>query len=353
MKVSVCMIVRNEEELLGRALSSTLGLADEIVIVDTGSIDDTVKIAKEFGATVIEGGDRRHKAKSRNQAAEASSGDWTVVLDADEVIADPVSVRAFLEETTAQAIYVVETFMVGSEVTLSFAQMRMWRRGTYSYRFRAHEVPVPTDGWGEIVTTQFVWEHRPPASRLGKRENMLLTLLMDVEENPDEPRPLYYLAREYMYLGAWQACIDTTRLFLEKATMADHEVAEAYGNLATCYSELGEPNKTHEWLHRAMAVQPESRAWPGRIAEFYHSEKQHDRAACYVKLALVLPRQTTGYVDERWYGSYIYDLLARCLYYGDHVEEGLPFAQKALELAPGNERLKANLAFFNKDSKDA
>ncbi|NLS77336.1 MAG: glycosyltransferase [Chloroflexi bacterium] len=349
MKVSVCMMVRNEEAILGRALASTLGLADEVVIVDTGSTDGTVQLAPDFGAIVIEGGDRRHKAQSRNQAADASTGDWTVVLDADEVIRDPQAVRAFLEGTTAQAVYIRETFMDGDRPTLSFGQMRCWRRGTFAYRFRAHEVPLPTAGWGEIAHTELVWEHRPPqVDRSWKREHMLMLLTMDVEENPGEPRPLYYLAREYMYLGAWWACIETTRKYLAVATESDHERAEAFGLLATCYRQLKQHDQAHAWLHQAMAAQPESRAWPGLLAELYHEAGEHDRAAAYLRLALTLPRTGSGYLDERWYGSHIYDLLARCLYYGGHVAEGLPFAEQALALSPNDQRLKDNLEFFRR-----
>lgn len=346
--ISVCMMVRNEEQVLLRALKSTVGLADEIVVIDTGSTDDTPRIALGFGARVIENGDRRHKAQCRNQAQDAATGDFVVILDADEIISDPTGFRAFLETTDAQAVYIRETFMEGDVQTLSFAQMRVWRRGVYEYRYRAHEVPLPVSGyWNDIVYTEFVFEHRPPGGRTWKRNHMLMLLLMDVEENPGAARPLYYLSRELMYLGAWQACIETTFEYLAVET-TNHDKPDAFGNLAICYTSLGQKQMAPEWLLKAMALQPECRTWPGRLAEYYHSEGSHQLAAEYLQIALALPKKG-GYVDEAWYGPHIYDLMARCLWYADRKAEGLTYARQACALNPDDQRLKTNLAWFEQD----
>jgi glycosyltransferase involved in cell wall biosynthesis len=347
MTVSVCMMVRNEEALLARALTSCLGLADEIVIVDTGSTDGTLRIAREFGAVVIEGGDRRHKAESRNRGILAATGDWIVILDADEAIRDPAGVRAYLTQAMAQAVYIRETFMSGDIETLSFAQMRIWRRGTFLYRFRAHEVPLPVEGWGQVEYSAFVWEHRPPDSgREWKREHMLMLLLMDVEENPTESRPLYYLGREYVYLGAYQAASDILTRYLAMPQTLESERVEAYGLMATCTRSLGNHEEGYHWLRRAMVLQPDSRNWPCQLAEALHADGRHGEAIGYLKLALEIPRSSGGYINETWYSAYIYDLMARCLWYADRKVEGRGYAEVACELAPDNERLRANLQWF-------
>jgi glycosyltransferase involved in cell wall biosynthesis len=101
MKISVCMITWNEETLLPVAIESVGGLADEIIVVDTGSSDKTIEVAQGLGCIVHTGADRMHKAESRNKAIEESTGDWVVILDADEQIADPAGLREFLETTDA------------------------------------------------------------------------------------------------------------------------------------------------------------------------------------------------------------------------------------------------------------
>lgn len=348
MKISVCMMVRNEQELLPLALRSTLGLADEVVVVDTGSTDDTVAIARDFGAVVVEGADRRYKAKARNQGIAAATGDWIVILDADEQIAEPQAVRKYLQGAEVDAVYVRETFMDPCGVaTLSFAQQRIWRTGVYQYKYRAHEVPLPVSGWGKITYSDFVWEHRPPASgREWKREHMLMLLLMDVDENPGDARPMYYLARELMYLGAYQAAIEWTRRYIAAAPKSDSDKAEAWGILATCFFNTARRKEGMECLHQAMAEQPGRRAWPCLLAEQYHAAGEHAPAIGLLKQALEYKRPDVGYVNEFWYGPGIYDLLARCLWYAGRQDEGLPYAQQACEMAPGNALFRANLKWF-------
>ncbi len=85
--ISLCMIVRNEEDFLGDALTSVQGVVDEICIVDTGSTDGTVAIAESFGARISFFEWRDDFAGARNAALALATGAWIFVLDADERLA--------------------------------------------------------------------------------------------------------------------------------------------------------------------------------------------------------------------------------------------------------------------------
>lgn len=85
-KISVVLAVYNEENNLRSCLESTGGLADEIVIVDGGSYDKTVGIAKEFGARVIQENNPPNFHINKNIAIDAAKEDWILQLDADEVV---------------------------------------------------------------------------------------------------------------------------------------------------------------------------------------------------------------------------------------------------------------------------
>jgi glycosyltransferase involved in cell wall biosynthesis len=82
--ISLCMIVKNEERFLEQCLRSAQDAVDEIIVVDTGSTDRTVAIAKSFGATIVETQWRNDFAWARNQAIELATKRWILVLDADE-----------------------------------------------------------------------------------------------------------------------------------------------------------------------------------------------------------------------------------------------------------------------------
>lgn len=83
--ISVVLAVYNEEENLGNCLESVKDLTWEIVIVDGGSTDKTVEVAKKFGAKIIQTTNPPNFHINKNKAIDAASGDWILQLDADEV----------------------------------------------------------------------------------------------------------------------------------------------------------------------------------------------------------------------------------------------------------------------------
>ncbi len=85
-RLSVCMIVKNEEAHIGHCLASIKGLADEIVVVDTGSEDRTFDIARLFGAKCDRFDWNEDFSAARNYALSLARGDWILVLDADEMV---------------------------------------------------------------------------------------------------------------------------------------------------------------------------------------------------------------------------------------------------------------------------
>ena len=84
--VSLCMIVKNEEEFLAQCLASVKSIVDEMVIVDTGSTDRTKDIATVFGARVLDYEWTGDFAAARNYSISNARGDWILIMDADEVI---------------------------------------------------------------------------------------------------------------------------------------------------------------------------------------------------------------------------------------------------------------------------
>lgn len=88
MKISLVMIVKNEEQNLANCLNSVKYIVDEIIIVDTGSTDSTKEIALSFGANVFDFKWSNNFAAARNFGLKKSTGDWNLILDADESICD-------------------------------------------------------------------------------------------------------------------------------------------------------------------------------------------------------------------------------------------------------------------------
>ncbi len=108
-RLSLCMIVRDEQQMLPDFLASVAGIWDELVVVDTGSKDDTVRLATEAGAVVLHHVWRDDFAAARNVSLEAATGDWICFLDADERLTPQLGrqIRALLDDPRAGAATVV------------------------------------------------------------------------------------------------------------------------------------------------------------------------------------------------------------------------------------------------------
>ncbi|MEK7550195.1 MAG: glycosyltransferase family 2 protein [Patescibacteria group bacterium] len=102
MKLSVTIITLNEEKNLTKCLESVKNIADEIIVIDSGSTDETVKIAKKFGARVFF---RKfdNYANQKNFALEKTGGDWILSIDGDEEITQELAPE--IEEVTKSTIY--------------------------------------------------------------------------------------------------------------------------------------------------------------------------------------------------------------------------------------------------------
>src|SRR5574343_299448 len=99
MKLSACLMVKNEEENLPRCLNSIKDVVDEIIIVDTGSTDSTIEIAKEYTDKIYIHPWENNFSKHRNQSISYATGDWILIIDADEelIIHPKSSVKQFKE----------------------------------------------------------------------------------------------------------------------------------------------------------------------------------------------------------------------------------------------------------------
>jgi len=113
--LSVAMIVKNEAHCLRECLDSVRAIADEIVICDTGSTDDTISIARSVGARVIEIPWENDFARARNQSLAAATKDWILHLDADEAV-DPSSAQRIRDVVNADGASVDGASVDGASV---------------------------------------------------------------------------------------------------------------------------------------------------------------------------------------------------------------------------------------------
>jgi glycosyltransferase involved in cell wall biosynthesis len=140
--LSLCMIAKNESEHIGRCLQSAKDWVDEIIVVDTGSTDDTREIARSWGATVIDAEWRDDFSFARNISLERATGDWILFLDCDEQLApgSGPELRALIRGSRYEAYFIQVSNLTEINSTLLVPSVRLFRnRPVFRFEGRIHE----------------------------------------------------------------------------------------------------------------------------------------------------------------------------------------------------------------------
>lgn len=150
-KLSVVINTLNEEKNIARAINSIKDLADEIVVVDMKSDDKTAEIAKKLGADVYEHQRTNYVEPARNFAISKTTGDWVLILDADETVSHTLlkKIRKILKESKAHYYRIPrKNIIFGKWMKYSRwwpdYNIRLFRKGYVSWGDEIHSIPITT-----------------------------------------------------------------------------------------------------------------------------------------------------------------------------------------------------------------
>jgi tetratricopeptide (TPR) repeat protein len=197
--LSAALIVRNEEINLPSCLDALTGLVDEVVVYDTGSTDRTMALAREAGATVVEGYWDDDFARARNAAMDHCHGRWVLSVDADEIAgANQLLVRHILSSPLpfdAMSIKIVNLAGTASHSRpgLSHMMFRVLRRSRCEWEHRLHEQPRALEGQPvvrrgflqglELLHSGYLSD---VSAAMGKEERNLRVALQDVPDDAED-----------------------------------------------------------------------------------------------------------------------------------------------------------------------
>ena len=221
VKLSLCMIVRDEESVLARCLTAVADQVDEICIVDTGSTDATRDIARQFGAKLIELPWTDDFSAARNASLELATGDWILVLDADEEVSFPntrAALTSFAEqfeghEPAAGRIWIIDRdASAPSDSGRSLITRFFPRSAKPRYVGRVHEqvtfdgqVPPSADTGVEVLHTGYGAEVVDRKDKIARNARMLEE---SIAEDGADPYLHYQLGRTYLLAGDHETALE-------------------------------------------------------------------------------------------------------------------------------------------------
>ena len=219
--LSVCMIVRNEENVLERCLRSLHGIADEIIVVDTGSTDRTKEIAMKYTDKVYDFKWVNDFSKARNFSASKATGDWILIVDADEFV-DRESFKRFKEELSTNppefeinAVEIINFIGANADATAKNLHTRLYKNnGKIKFYRPIHEVLRYENGSGNFGVVNLQLFHSGYMSDTVKEKNKIernLSLLLNQKNKTGID--YYYIGNEYKRLGD----LDKAILYYQKS----------------------------------------------------------------------------------------------------------------------------------------
>ncbi len=252
-RVSLCMIVRNEEANLPACLESVAGLVDEIVIVDTGSTDSTRAVAARYGARVFDFPWVDSFAAARNESLRHARGAWILWLDADDRL-DPANrerLRALLAGLgDERAAYVMKCLCLPNHQTgveTVVDHVRLFRNlPGLRWRYRIHEQILPDlrragcdIRWSGVVVHHTGYQDPATLARKLQRDERLL--LMELAEDPDEPFTQFNLGALRQEQGRLEEAAGHFQKSLDRSRQGDTIHRKLFALLAQCHNRLGRP----------------------------------------------------------------------------------------------------------------
>ena len=266
--VSLCMIVRDNSRTLGACLESIAPWVDEMIVVDTGSTDDTREIAQLAGAQVFEFPWCDDFAAARNESLRHASGEWLFWMDSDDTISGECG-RQLRElavscSESAPDAYVMQVHCPGPpgspDVTV-VDHVKMFRNDPrLRFEGRIHEQILPAVRrvggeirWTDVFVAHSGSEHTLEA-RKRKQQRDLRLLELELADHPDHPFVLFNLGMTYADMDEPERAIGYLEQCLRVSSPEESHVRKAYALLAGCQLQIEHHDDCRALLQQGLEL---------------------------------------------------------------------------------------------------
>lgn len=305
ISISLCMIVKNEEKNIERCLSSVKDLVDEIIIVDTGSTDQTKTIVSKFTDKIFDFEWIDDFSAARNFSFSKATMDYILWLDADDVIL-PTDQQKFLQlkQTMSPDIdVVIMRYHIGEDKDgnsiCSFPRERILKRSlNFTWHDFIHEYLILK---GNITNVDIGITHRSTHGISPRNLNIFEQKI--AQGYILSERNIFYYARELFLNGRYDEAIEFYTKFLNTKHGLTSNYMDACLDLSHCYNtKLDKENQLKSLLRAFEYATPRAEICC-RIAYWYKEESLYEKAIDWFELATLLKKpdgNTTSVIHDFW-----------------------------------------------------
>jgi GT2 family glycosyltransferase/tetratricopeptide (TPR) repeat protein len=288
-KLSLCMIVRDNARTLGAALESIRDHVDEMVVVDTGSIDATPEIARSLGARVFTFPWCDDFAAARNESLRLATGDWVFWMDSDDTV--PLECARQLRSLIGQASdpalmgFVMQVHCPsapgGDGAVTKVDHVKLFRKQpNIRFEGRIHEQVLPSirRAGGDVGWTDLYVVHsgsdQSEAGRQRKLDRDLRILRLEDSERPGHPFTLFNLGMTLLDAGDPNAAIEVLERSITASTDGESHVRKAYALLAAALEQAGRRDDAASAIYMGLQRFPSDPELLFRSAIRHHAQRR-------------------------------------------------------------------------------
>lgn len=301
-RISLCMIVKNEENVIGRCLDCVQDIVDEIIVVDTGSTDSTKEIIKKYGAKLYDFPWINDFSAARNFAFSKATGIYILWLDADDVLleTDREKFRMLKNNLDPSIDSVTMHYHLAADekgnITSSLRRNRLVKRANHFKWIGAVHEYLQVGGC--ILNSDIAITHCAISHDSDRNLSIYTERITKGEEF--SPRDLYYYANELYEHGRHEEAIIFYQKFLDtKQGWVEDNIA-ACGKAADCFLALKNPEKYLEYIYKAFNYDTPRAEFCCRLGFYYLQKNLLKQAVFWYKIATELqePRDCWGMLNH-------------------------------------------------------
>ncbi len=352
MKISVCLIVKDEELVIERCLCCVQKFADEIIVVDTGSKDRTKELAKKFTDKVFDFEWDDDFSKARNFSFSKATLDYVMWLDADDIVLDEdIKKINELKQSKAPAdaymFYYVLAYDENFTPISIFKRERLFKRDkNFLWHGFVHEY-VEVNGDVRIADIK-IYHKKMKINE--KNRNLRIFLAQKRKKVAFSPREQFFYAREYYFSGRYNKAIKELKKYLNMPGGWVVNRAQAYLDMADCYDILGRQDMALQSLSSALTTSLPKAEVFCKLGDLLLRLSRIDEAIFWLELALQskIDLNSGAFVNEDNYCFLPSLQLCYAHFVKGDIKKSYEFHKLSLSCKPNDERVQQNQKFFDK-----